>query len=68
MIIKKDHHRFIGNDPEWIKELADGLEDRNIKNFSEEQKRILREIFFENLNNGIKPKDAIEKSLESFDE
>jgi len=27
LIIKKDHHRFIENDPEWIKELADGLED-----------------------------------------
>jgi hypothetical protein len=71
LIIKKDHHRFNENDPDWIKELADGLEDRNISNFSDDQKRILREQFLENLNNGFKPKDAILRSLEnieSFDE
>ena len=71
MIIKKGHHRFNESDPEWIKELAYGLEDKNISNFSEDQKRILRKQFFEDLNNGVKPKDAIIRSLEiieSYDE
>jgi hypothetical protein len=63
-MIKKESQRVNESDPDWIKELVEGLEERNLKNFSDYQKRMLRKYFFKNLNNGIKPKDAIEKSIE----
>ena len=51
-------------DPEWIIELVNGLIDRNINDLSDNQKKIFRSQYLENLKEGMDPKDAIEKSLQ----
>lgn len=51
-------------DPEWIKEIAEGFLDININNLSISQKKMLRDQYLENLRDGLKPKEAIEKALQ----
>ena len=51
-------------DPEWITEIAEGLLDRNINDLSEQQKKMLRDQYFKNLTDGLKPKEAMKKALQ----
>jgi hypothetical protein len=52
------------HDPRWIKEIAEGLLDVNIDNFSASQKKMLCSHYLEYLNDGLKPKEAMEKALQ----
>ena len=51
-------------DPEWIKVIANALLDVNINDLSDHQKKLLRDQYLENLRNGLKPKEAIEKAMQ----
>ena len=51
-------------DPDWIIEIAVGLLDINIDNLSDHQKKMLRDQYFKNLRDGLKPKEAMEKALQ----
>ncbi|KYK22946.1 hypothetical protein AYK24_08140 [Thermoplasmatales archaeon SG8-52-4] len=51
-------------DPDWINEIAEALLDININELSEKQKRMLRDLYLENLKNGLKPKESINNALQ----
>jgi uncharacterized protein YnzC (UPF0291/DUF896 family) len=51
-------------DPDWINEIAEALLDVNINKLSEKQKNLLRELYLENLKNGMKPKESINNALQ----
>ena len=51
-------------DPEWINEIAEALLDININDLSEKQKKMLRDLYLENLRNGLKPKESINNALQ----
>jgi hypothetical protein len=51
-------------DPEWINVIADALLDIDVNNLSDRQKKMLRDQYLENLKNGLKPKEAIEKAMQ----
>ncbi len=51
-------------DPEWIKVIANALLDININNLSDRQKKMLRDQYLDNIKDGLKPKEAIEKALQ----
>lgn len=51
-------------DPDWINEIAEALLDLNINDLSEKQKKILRDLYLENLNKGLKPKESIDNALQ----
>jgi len=63
-ILKKSLQGTKQNDPEWITEIAVLLLNININELSENQKKILRYTYLENLRDGMKPKEAIEKALQ----
>ena len=63
-MVKKKIQGTKHNDPGWITEIAVGLLDININDLSEKQKKMLRETYLENLRDGMKPRDAIEKAVE----
>lgn len=63
-IVKKSLRGTRHNDPEWITEIAVGFLKININELSENQKKMLRDIYLENLRDGMKPKEAIEKALQ----
>lgn len=50
------------NDPEWIKELASQISILSKKKITEEDKRLILELFFEYQKDGLSPKVAIEKA------
>jgi len=60
----KKVHQIKKCDPEWIKVIADALLDINVNNLSNRQKKMLRDQYLENLRNGLKPKEAIEKAMQ----
>lgn len=51
-------------DPDWIKVIANTLLDININDLSDHQKKMLRDQYLENLREGFKPKEAIERALQ----
>ena len=51
-------------DPEWIIETAKELFNTDINNLSENQRKMLRDQYLENLRDGLQPKEAIEKALQ----
>ena len=51
------------SDPEWIKVLANAVLNIDINNLTDYQKKMLRDQFLDNMRDGLKPKDAIEKAL-----
>jgi hypothetical protein len=53
----------IKNDPEWIKVLADAVLNIDLNKLSDSQKKMLRDQFLDNLRDGLKPKEAIQKAL-----
>ena len=52
------------NDPEWIKVIARALLDRSISNLSENQIKILRNLYLEYLRDGMSPKEAMDKAFQ----
>jgi len=51
-------------DPDWIKVIAHALLDINLSDLSDRQKKMLRDQYLDNLRDGLKPKEAIEKALQ----
>ena len=51
-------------DPEWIKVVANAILDVNINNLTDRQKKMLRDQYLDNIRDGLKPKEAIEKALQ----
>jgi len=51
-------------DQKWTIEISGGLLDRNIKDLSDWQKKMLHTQYLKNLRDGLQPKEAIEKALE----
>jgi hypothetical protein len=62
---KKECPKNFGNDPNWIIELVEILSDKNIDNLSDNQKKNFRDQYLENLKDGFKPKDAIQRSIQN---
>ena len=52
------------HDPDWIKVIANTLLDININDLSDHQKKMLRDQYLDNLRDGLKPKEAIERALQ----
>ncbi len=52
------------NDPEWVKELADYTKKGEL-NLKDEDKKLIRELFFEYQRDGLSPKDAIKKAKDT---
>ena len=50
-------------DPEWIIEIVKSLFNKDINYLSDHHKKMLRDQYLENLRDGLKPKEAIEKAL-----
>ena len=51
-------------DPEWIIVLVEAFLDINMDKLTKDQKKLLRELYFEKLNSGLKPKEAIKQALD----
>ena len=52
------------DDPEWIEVLTEAFLDINIDKLSDGQKKLLRATYFEKLNSGLNPKEAIAQALQ----
>jgi hypothetical protein len=52
------------HDPVWIKEVAEGLLDLNIDRLSDSLKKMLCDHYLDNLRDGLKPREAMEKALQ----
>ena len=50
-------------DPEWIKVLANAVLDIDFNKLSDSQKKMLRDQFLDNMRDGLRPKEAIQKAL-----
>ena len=50
------------NDPEWIKVVTESLLDINFNKLSDSQKKMLRDLYLDNLKDGLKPKEAMKKA------
>ena len=49
-------------DPEWIEVIAENVFNKNINKLSDGQRKMLRDLFLNNLRDGLKPKEAMEKA------
>ena len=49
------------NDPEWIKEISNYTKTGKL-NLTDEDKKLIRELFLEYQRDGLAPKNAIEKA------
>jgi hypothetical protein len=63
-MIKKKLSGTEKNDPEWIRDIAEGLLDINLDELSDSQKKMLREQYIANIRDGLKSKDAIQKAVQ----
>jgi hypothetical protein len=62
--IKKKKIMWVNEyDLKWIKEIARILLNKNIDNLSSSQISLLRELYLENLRDGLKPKEAMVKAF-----
>ena len=52
------------HDPDWIKEVVEGLLDVNIDRFLDSLKKMLCDHYLDNLRYGLKPREAMEKALQ----
>ncbi len=50
------------DDPEWVKEIVFQISIFKKQKITDEDKKLLRDLYFEYLRDGLKPKDAIEKA------
>jgi hypothetical protein len=64
LIERKGPRKVNESDPEWVIELVRSLENNNVCDFSDDKKRILREQYLIKIKEGIKPKNAIEESID----
>ncbi len=51
-------------DPEWVEALVEAFLDIDPNELTKNQKRLLRETYFEKINSGLKPKEAIKQAIE----
>ena len=51
------------NDPEWIIETVKELFNKDINSLSKNQKKMLQDQYFDYLEDGLQPKEAMEKAL-----
>jgi hypothetical protein len=63
-MVKKKLSGTKENDPDWIVEIADGLLNINLNELSDSQIKILRDQYLDHIRDGLKPKDAIKKSVQ----
>ena len=49
-------------DPEWVKEIANDIYTLKKQKITAEDKRLIRNLFLEYLNDGLKPKEALNKA------
>lgn len=63
MGFKKFHSRKKCN-PRYKKETVEDILDFNNKKFSDRQKKMLYELYLENLKDGLKPKEAMDKAYQ----
>jgi hypothetical protein len=49
-------------DPEWVNDLVIFINKNHFKKITDELKKVFIELYFENLRNGMKPNDALEKA------
>jgi hypothetical protein len=52
------------NNPEGIKEIAISFLDKKLKKLTDHQLKLLYGLYFDNLNNGLKPRDAMNKAFQ----
>lgn len=50
------------DDPEWVKEIVSFASACKKLKITDECKKLLRDLYFEYLRDGLKPKDAMEKA------
>ena len=53
-------------DPNWIKELTEALKNIQIYSLSDNHKKKLKDLYFENIKAGLQPKEAINKAMDVF--
>ena len=51
-------------DPKCSKEFIENILNTNIDNLSDKQTKMLCDLYFENLRDGLKPKEAMDKAFE----
>jgi len=51
-------------DPKWIKETIEGILYINIDKLSDKQIKMLRDLYLENIQAGLKPKEALDKAFQ----
>ena len=51
-----------GDDPEWVKEILSHLITSKKQEITDKYKKLFRDLYFDYLRDGLKPKDAIEKA------
>ncbi len=49
-------------DSKWIKETLQGVLYINVNKLSDKQIKMLHELYLENLRDGLKPKEALDKA------
>jgi hypothetical protein len=57
-------HSISKNDPEWIHEIVRGLLDINLNSLNNKQIKMLRDLYLDNLRDGLKPRKALKKAYE----
>jgi hypothetical protein len=62
-IIEKKIQSNKEQDPEWIVETVKELFKKDINNLSKNQRKILRDQYLDNLREGLRPKEAMEKAI-----
>ncbi len=50
------------DDPEWVKEIVSFASACKKQKITDEGKKLLRDLYFEYLRDGLKPKNAMEKA------
>ena len=49
-------------DSKWIKETLEGILYIDVNKLSDKQIKMLRELYLENIKDGLKPKEALDKA------
>jgi hypothetical protein len=62
-IIEKKNQSTKEQDPEWIIETVKELFKKDINSLSKNQRKILRDQYLDNLREGLRPKEAMEKAI-----
>ena len=57
-----DRQKENENDPEWIRELANEIFALKKQKITDEDKKLIRSLFFEYVRDGLQPREAIIKA------